>query len=209
MDELQLGNNSRLTEFSEQSASSSILGQSYLAEAVSAEAHCSIETTHNHRRDLDQKLSPIKIKNLSNLATTSKDHFSSLENVPQKFSFDDVTPSFKPARDDVVDGVSDAPILESLILAFDLANSSQSLTSGHGSMEGSDVEMKSNFDSKDEESFDNKEMEVRVEDMILDYQRTIGQTNNFSYVLSRSRDEILSHIQNLKYQFTKFASFQR
>ena len=205
MDELQLGNNSRLTEFSEQSASSSILGQSYLAEAVSAEAHCSVETTHNNRRDLDQKLSPIKIKNLSNLATTSKDHFSSLENVPQKFSFDDVTP--KTARNDVIDVVSEAPILASLILAFDLANSNQSLASGHSSMAGSDVEMKSNFDSKIEESFDAKG--VRMEDMILDYQRTIGQTNTFSYVLSRSKDEILSHIQDLKYQFTKFASLQR
>ena len=204
MDELQLGNNSRLTEFAEKSPSTSNLVQIYLAEA-----HCSKETTQSNRRHLDQKLSPIKIKNLSNLATTSKDHFSSLENVPQKFSFDDVTPSFKPARDDVVDGVSDAPILASLILAFDLANSNQSLASGHSSMAGSDVEMKSNFDSKIEESFDNKEMEVRMEDMILDYQRTIGQTNTFSYVMSRSKDEILSHIQDLKYQFTKFASLQR
>ena len=204
MDELQLGNKSRLTEFSEQSPSSSILVQSYLAEA-----HCSIETTHNNPRDLDQKLAPIQIKNLSNLATSSKDHFLSLENVPQKFSVDDITPSFKPAIDDVINAVSDAPILESLILAFDLANSSQSLTSGHSSMAGSDAEMKSNFESKDEESFDAKEIEVRMEDMILDYQRTIGQTNTFSFVLSRSRDEIFSHIQNVKYQFTKFASLQR
>ena len=202
MDELQLGNNSRLTEFAEKSRSTSNIVQIYLAEA-----HCSKETTQSNRRHLDQKLSPIKIKNLGNLATTSKDHFSSLENVPQKFSFDDVTP--KTARNDVIDVVSEAPILASLILAFDLANSNQSLASGHSSMAGSDVEMKSNFDSKIEESFDNKEMEVRMEDMILDYQRTIGQTNTFSYVMSRSKDEILSHIQDLKYQFTKFASLQR
>ena len=75
-------------------------------------------------------------------------------------------------------------------------------------MAGSDdVEMKSNLDSK--ESFDAKEIEVRMKDMILDYQRTIGQTNTFCFVLSRSRDEILSHIQDLKDQFTKFASLQR